>query len=161
MENKIGNEINQEVTKEDDKVPEKTETIEEIKTDEGVENEDESELSEYDQEKLEDFQKEMMRLKESGADPHFQHIEPLLLGPDEHKLYKYFRLYKKEGWPDLRLRIFEKKIRHYTGTILHDLIDDRGHKSKEVKTKDSFQAYLLNKMLVVDAERQISERRAA
>jgi hypothetical protein len=148
-------EINEEIATVPEPAPELTGNIREIKPDqEEEEKENESELSEFDQEQLEDFQREVKALKDSGADPHFRDIEPSLLGPDEHKLYKFFRLYKKEGWPDLRIRMFEKKIRRYSGTVLHDLVNDQGHKSKEVKTKDAWQAYLLNKALAVGAEHQ-------
>ncbi len=145
-------EINEELMMVQEPSPELAGNIREIKPNQEEEKENELELSEFDQEQLEDFQREVKELKDSCADPHFQDIEPSLLGPDEHKLYKFFRLYKKEGWSDLRLRMFEKKIRHYAGTILYDLVNDQGHESKEVKTKDAWQAYLLNKALTVGAE---------
>jgi hypothetical protein len=116
--------------------------------------EDDQDLSEYEHEQLEDFRAEIQRKKAAGEDPHLHDVHPEDLGEDDHKLYKFFKKYKKEGWPELRVTIFEKKKKHYVNTSLHDLIEARGHKDRAVKSKNSFQAYLENKMLAVTFQRR-------
>jgi hypothetical protein len=122
--------------------------------------EDDNDQGEFAQEQLEKFQGEMQHKKDAGEDPHLHDIYPEDLGNEEHTLYKFFKKYKKEGWPELRVTIFEKKLKHYVNTALHDLIDAHGHKDRAVKSKNAFQAYLENTMLDITAERKENKRHA-
>lgn len=98
-------------------------------------------ISEYDQEQLADFRNEIKTLKATEGGP-VQEIDPDLLGNDEHRLWKFFKKYKGEGWPKLRVSMFEGKLNEYEAQVLTPLTGEKGHNDPEVKSKDKFVVHL-------------------
>jgi len=112
------------------------------KKESALEEEVKDDISEYDKEQLVDFRSEIQVLKAKEGGSHVQEINPDLLGNEEHRLWKFFKKYKSENWPKIRVTAFERKLNEYDARILQPLVNEKGHKDPEVKTKENFIAYL-------------------
>lgn len=122
------------------------ENIEEEKIEEES-KEEEVDLSEYEQEQLEDFRNEIEALKAKEVDKHIQDVNTEYLGKEEHELWKFYKKFTKEGWPEIRVTEFERKLNHYSSSVLMPLANEKG-RDEEVRSKDNFQAYLRTKVIV-------------
>lgn len=126
-----------------------------------TESAEEELLTEFEQEQLEDFHTQIQHIVDQGHDSDLRGVKVEYLGDEEHRLYKLFRKFAKENWPDIRLSAFEKEIKHYRATVVDILHNEKGHNDPKFKTKNAFCAYLSKKELSVFAQHKEDSRKAA